>query len=78
MKKKDLINELEEALRTEEESSAIYAQHIHALSERLDLDKKFIKEFKLITEQLIKFNKQHKVKCEELINNIKKDKRDDF
>ncbi len=78
MKKKALIDDLKEALRSEESVIKIYAQHIRALSKRCSLSKPFLDNFKTITKLLIGYCDIHKNKCKELINYVKKEKKDDI
>ncbi|MFO7883834.1 MAG: hypothetical protein R6U68_03345 [Desulfobacteraceae bacterium] len=79
MHKIELLNELKEAIRTEESASAIYLTHIHAITERVGIKKnQTIEKIRSELENLIKENNRHRRLLEKLIEMIDKEDRDDW
>ncbi len=79
MHKIELLNELKEAIRTEESASAIYLTHIHAITERVGIEKnQTIEKIQSELENLIKDNNRHRRLLEELVEMIDKEDRDDW
>jgi len=79
MHKIELLNELKEAIRTEESASAIYLTHIHAITERVGIKKnQTIEKIQSELENLIKENNRHRRLLEKLIEMIDKEDRDDW
>ncbi|MCA1792504.1 MAG: hypothetical protein LC660_01295 [Desulfobacteraceae bacterium] len=79
MQKTQLLDELKEAIRTEESASAIYLTHIHAITERVGIKKEqTIEKIQSELNNLIKENNRHRRLLEELIDIIEKEDRDDW
>jgi rubrerythrin len=78
MKKSDLLNSLQEAIRTEESASAIFLTHLQALTERMGIDKALAGEARQVLEHLITENKRHQAILEALQKQIKGDERHDW
>lgn len=78
MKKNELLKELKEAIKTEESASLIYFQHLRAISLRFNIDHPFKVKFQQTLNYLIEQNDRHKRICENLYQEVEKDKRDDF
>jgi rubrerythrin len=78
MKKTDLLNSLQESIRTEESATAIYLTHLQALAERTGIDKALVTEARQGLEYLITENKRHQTILEALQKQIKGDERHDW
>ena len=78
MKKKELLDVLEEARKTEESATTVYLKHLDAFSSRFNIDEEFVKKAKSIISVLIEGNKKHKKECEEMIEKIKQENKDDY
>jgi endonuclease III len=79
MHKTELLNELKEAIRTEETASAIYLTHIHAITERVGIKKnQTIEKIQSELNNMIKENNRHRRLLEEFIEMIDKEDRDDW
>jgi len=70
MKKKELLEALEEAARTEESATTVYLGHLDAFCTRFSVDKEYIKKIKEYVKILIEGNKKHKSICEKLHKKI--------
>ncbi len=78
MKKKDFIEALKEAIRTEETAIAVYAKHLDAFCTRFQVDKIYIEKIKKTLNFLIQGETKHKKMCEYLIDKIKKENKNDY
>jgi len=78
MKKSDLLNSLQESIRTEESATVIYLKHLQALAERTGIDKALVTEAQQGLEYLITENNRHQTILESLQKQIKGDERHDW
>jgi rubrerythrin len=78
MKKTELLISLKEAIRTEESATAIYMVHLHALSERLGIDKGLVAEARQVLEHLISENKRHQTILEAFQKQVEGGERHDW
>ncbi|HRW58193.1 MAG TPA: hypothetical protein P5048_01080 [Chlamydiales bacterium] len=78
MKKQELLDALNEALRTEEAAISIYSKHFEAFSTRLDIDPKIIEQIQTKIAYLNTENQKHKNICIELIQKVKEKNQDDI
>ena len=78
MNKADLLSALQEAVRGEESASAIFLEHLHALTERAGIDKPLAEKARNTLEHLIKENKRHKSILGSLQERIQGDDRNDW
>jgi len=78
MKKVELLNSVQEAIRTEESASAIFLTHLQALTERMGIDKALEGEARQVLEHLISENKRHQTILEALQKQVKGDERHDW
>lgn len=59
MKKKDLLENIDEAVRTEESASSIYLKHLDAIVTRGGKNKDEVSRMKTLIGYLIQANKRH-------------------
>ena len=78
MNKTDLLNSIQEIIRTEESASAIFLEHLHALTERAGFEEILAGKARGVLEHLIKENKRHQSILEALQQQIKGDERHDW
>ncbi len=78
MNKTDLLNSLQEAIRTEESASAIFLEHLHALTERTGIDELTAEETRAVLEHLIRENKRHQSILQSWQERIQGDERHDW
>lgn len=76
--KEDLLKKLKEALVTEEQSIPIYAKHLDSAVFWAGWDEATTKKVKDAFRNLADESERHKILIENLIEKIKKDKRDAF
>ncbi|MHC9543916.1 MAG: hypothetical protein AB9903_30750 [Vulcanimicrobiota bacterium] len=73
MTKKELIEGIQEAIRTEESASAVYLKHIKALIERAGCKETCVSEVKALIDTLVSENTRHKKILKELLVMIGKE-----
>lgn len=78
MEKQRLMRKLIDAMNVEEGATAIYYDHLDALSSRFITDPSFAKKAKEYFHILIEGNKKHKRICEALIKQIQGEDKDDY
>jgi len=78
MKRKELVKNLKEASKTEEEVVKIYVAHFKAFIQRFNVDKADLNKLISLANVLEKDSSHHKSECEELIQYIERKKKDDF
>ncbi len=78
MKKSELLLNLQEAIRTEESASAIFLEHLHALTERVGIDEQIAGKTRESLEHLIRENTRHRNILETMRERVKGEERDDW
>lgn len=78
MKKSELLEGLQEALRAEESSIKVYSQHMTEIAPRCGLSDEEISQLTHLMSDLRAESVRHKEIVTALINKIKEDPRDDI
>jgi rubrerythrin len=78
MLKKDLLRHINDAMHLEETATRLYLQHLSAIATRLDVPDKFIIRAQKLIGYLIEGNTSHFIKCQKMMKQIKKEKKDDI
>ena len=78
MNRTDLLNAVQEAIRTEESATSIFLEHLYALTERVGIDEHLAQQTQTVLAHLIEESKRHKSILESLQARIKGDERNDW
>ena len=78
MKKNELLENIRNAINTEESATTVYYGHLKALVARSPLDAAVIKNAQTGLEELIKANQEHRHILEALEQKVEKDSANDF
>ncbi len=78
MKREKLLEKLRQALRTEENATAIYMEHLSALAGRIEIDKHLADRIHSVLDFLVKENQRHKSLVLDMIELIERTERDDW
>lgn len=78
MNKTDLLNVIQEAIRTEESASAIFLEHLHALTERAGIDTQLALQTQTVLASLIEENKRHRAILQSVYTRINEEDRNDW
>ena len=71
MTKDQLLEHIDEGIRTEESATTLYLKHLEAIVTRSGLPKDEVARMKVYIESLVADNKRHKALLEKLRNEIK-------
>jgi len=78
MKKKQLLEAMQESIRTEESATTVYLKHLDAFCTRFQVEKEYILKIKKYIKILIDGNKKHKSICEGIYKKVLGSDRDDY
>lgn len=78
MKREDLIERLQDAVKKEESATTVYVKHLHAIVSRSGLPADDISRIQDSLQYLIQSNKEHKAYLLSLIERIQGEEKDVF